>query len=56
MKLDGGYGEIGNESMYLFLSVLTEDDRKKEEARLREENETAFLEFKEWLKDFEGLF
>ena len=53
MKLDGGYGELQNESLYIFLSSLTEEDRKEEEEKLREEDNEKYMEFKEWVINFE---
>jgi hypothetical protein len=51
MMLDGGYGEVANESLYLLLLGLTDEERKDFENELRKENEKAYLEFKEWEKE-----
>ena len=54
MRLDGGYGEIKNEVLYLVLSDLSDEERQEYEKKLREEDEKAYSEFKEWQKEFDG--
>lgn len=52
MFLDGGYGPTENHSINMILKSLPEDERKEFEKELREEDEEAYLEFKEWQKEF----
>ena len=52
MFVDGGYGASENHSLNLLLESLPEDERKEFEDELREEDETAYLEFKEWQRDY----
>ena len=54
--LDGGYGELRNESLYLFLSELTEEDRKEEEDKLREEDSRKYYGFLEWMSQLKLEF
>lgn len=53
-KLDGGYGNIGNMSMYIFLELLSEEDRKRYEEHLRQKDLQAYDEYKEWEENMNG--
>ena len=52
MFLDGGYGATENHSLNMILESLPEDERKEFEEELRKEDETAYLEFKEWQREY----
>lgn len=47
---DGGYGDIGNLTVYTILSDLTEDEEKKFRNDLKKENPEQYKEYLEYEK------
>ena len=53
-KVDGGYGNIGNMSVYIFLSTLPINTRKDYEEYLKKQDSESYGEYKKWEEHLNG--
>lgn len=53
IKIDGGYGVVGNMIKFILLETLNDEDKKSYEEQLRKENPQRYEEFLEYCRQID---